>query len=399
MKKNIILSSVLTILLCVSLIAGSTFALFTSESSVNIAVTAGNVEVVATIDENLELYSPKLIDMEGNITDEENAAGENFANGGTAAYENGKLTLSNITPGDRVKFNLKIENKSNVKIVYRTSITYQNAEKALRSTLKFDIGGFKMFDCATEWKTLEAGASIADIPCYVELPTTADKTCMGQHATIVFTVEAVQGNVVPTINTNKFRGTVFEGEDTDITLNGYDITHVFKHDDYHDGIAISIRNGAKLTLNDTRFKATTDPDTGKRNHGFFVGNGASLTINSGDYEIDGKWGELIWAQGEETARCTVTINGGNFRANASPYGAIVCGYQYTDILITGGFFDLSKGNINMTLQWQRGSTITVTGGTFVNYNPDGRGIIADGYKVVSTAQEDGTIWYSVVPEI
>lgn len=62
MKKNIILSSVLTILLCVSLIAGSTFALFTSESSVNIAVTAGNVEVVATIDENLELYSPKLID-------------------------------------------------------------------------------------------------------------------------------------------------------------------------------------------------------------------------------------------------------------------------------------------------------------------------------------------------
>ena len=47
MKKSIV-TSVLVIALCFSVIAGATFALFTSESKVNVAVTSGNVEVVAT---------------------------------------------------------------------------------------------------------------------------------------------------------------------------------------------------------------------------------------------------------------------------------------------------------------------------------------------------------------
>ena len=50
-KKNIIISSFATIALCLSLLMGSTFALFTSESKVNIAVTSGKVSVVANIDE------------------------------------------------------------------------------------------------------------------------------------------------------------------------------------------------------------------------------------------------------------------------------------------------------------------------------------------------------------
>ena len=48
--------------------------------------------------------------------------------------------------------------------------------------------------------------------------------------------------------------------------------------------------------------------------------------------------------------------------------------------------------------------ITVTGGTFVNFNPadntaDGAGTnyVAEGYTVVSQAQADGDIWYTVVP--
>ena len=51
MKNRIIISSILTIALCLSMIAGSTFALFTSESKVDIAVTSGKIDVVATIDE------------------------------------------------------------------------------------------------------------------------------------------------------------------------------------------------------------------------------------------------------------------------------------------------------------------------------------------------------------
>ena len=49
MKKKVLLSSIATIALCLCLIAGSTFALFTSQDNVNIAVTAGEVEMVAGI--------------------------------------------------------------------------------------------------------------------------------------------------------------------------------------------------------------------------------------------------------------------------------------------------------------------------------------------------------------
>ena len=70
---KVLLSAVLTIALCVSVISGATFALFTSEAQTNIAVTAGKVNVTAVIDEaSLKLYSM------------DEAQTDNFENGGTA---------------------------------------------------------------------------------------------------------------------------------------------------------------------------------------------------------------------------------------------------------------------------------------------------------------------------
>ena len=56
MKNGFLLSSFLMIALCLSAIVGSTFALFTSESTTNIAVTSGKVEVEATV-QDIVLYS------------------------------------------------------------------------------------------------------------------------------------------------------------------------------------------------------------------------------------------------------------------------------------------------------------------------------------------------------
>ena len=53
MKKKTLLTSILAIVMCFSLITGATFALFTSEDKVNIAITSGKVEVTATV-ENFE---------------------------------------------------------------------------------------------------------------------------------------------------------------------------------------------------------------------------------------------------------------------------------------------------------------------------------------------------------
>ena len=49
-------------------------------------------------------------------------------------------------------------------------------------------------------------------------------------------------------------------------------------------------------------------------------------------------------------------------------------------------------------------TITVKGGTFVNYNPAngddylGGNFVADGYTVISETKANGDVWYTVVAE-
>lgn len=90
-KRNVVVSAVMAIVVCISLIAGATFALFTSESTVNIAVTSGKVSVVASMAVT-DVYSPTAIDMSGAVTDPTNAADvatATFANGGTAIVTGG----------------------------------------------------------------------------------------------------------------------------------------------------------------------------------------------------------------------------------------------------------------------------------------------------------------------
>ena len=49
MKKKVLMSSIVTIVLCLTLIAGSTFALFTDKNEINIAVTSGEVDLTAKL--------------------------------------------------------------------------------------------------------------------------------------------------------------------------------------------------------------------------------------------------------------------------------------------------------------------------------------------------------------
>ena len=89
MKRKIILSAILTIALCMSLITGATFALFTSESKVNIAINSGKVEMVANISD-IETWS---------LEDNKEAAGRTdgtFTLGGKVSFENSLLTIDKI---------------------------------------------------------------------------------------------------------------------------------------------------------------------------------------------------------------------------------------------------------------------------------------------------------------
>ncbi len=195
MNKKLLLGSVLTALVCGTMIAGTTYALFTDEANTNIAIEAGNVDINAEI-KDLELHSPTSIGTDGVVVDNTNAATtDTFANGGTATLAGSELTLSKIAPGDSVKFNIVISNKSNIKVQYRTLIKLVEGE-TLFAGLNAKVGGtsYTFMPQYSKWASLDVNSADIVIPVEIELPASADNQYKGLSAKLSFAVEAVQGN-------------------------------------------------------------------------------------------------------------------------------------------------------------------------------------------------------------
>lgn len=203
MKKKALLSSILTIALCLSLIAGSTFALFTSESKVNVAVTSGKVDVVATI-ENLQTYSM------GNATEENGV----FENNGTAFFKNNNsaLVLDKVTPGDKATFSVKIVNNSNVAASYRIKM-YVDGELAsaliATATIDEEIHTLSNIENVTTWTKFDGNETVT-VPMSVELPIATGNEYQSKSANVTVVVEAIQGNGAGAILVNNKSYSTFE---------------------------------------------------------------------------------------------------------------------------------------------------------------------------------------------
>ncbi len=196
-RSKIVLSAVLSIVLCISVITGATFALFTSDAKTNIAVTSGKVEVVATLSkaENDWVYSPTAISMgTGNtITDPANGANVEtgtFFNKGTAELvdNNSKLAITNMTPGDAVNVVVNIANNSNVAIKYRL---LAEAVVGTMGDLKVTVDGKDYSNYKTAWLYAEPAAKIMPLNVSVSLPETSIGAV---DCTLAIKIEAVQAN-------------------------------------------------------------------------------------------------------------------------------------------------------------------------------------------------------------
>ena len=102
MKKKLIITSILSMVMCVSLIIGATFALFTSEDNVNITVTSGNVEVSAQITDT------QYKTLTQNWTAFNSSADLDIGGAITVDNATGQITFDKVVPGDGVKFNINI---------------------------------------------------------------------------------------------------------------------------------------------------------------------------------------------------------------------------------------------------------------------------------------------------
>ncbi len=213
--KKVILSSILVLALCASLITGATFALFTSDSTTNIAATSGKVEVVATLDkaENDWVYSPTSISTaEGNdVLDATNAADTVngvFSNQGNAVVDGATVTMNGVTPGDKVNLVVKIDNRSDVAIKYRAVIS--DASGALAGVMAVTIDGVEYNGAYnTTWLYAEPGEAIDDMKLSIALPTTAE--AQGENFAMTISIVAVQANADTTEdNTAAQAGTLSE---------------------------------------------------------------------------------------------------------------------------------------------------------------------------------------------
>ena len=204
-KGKIILTSLATIALSASLVVGGTFALFTSEDENTIEVVAGRVKVDATM-ETLRLYSAKAAtatDADA-FQDEKNAwyvheyQGDNVTNfsmGGSAPMTDSTLELVNVIPGDKVEFDITIDNASNVGILYRTVVTCEDGE-LLYSALDFggSVDYSKYSSYKSGWTFVDAADGITKVSFSIALPVELGNTYQGEGCKIKFRVEAVQGN-------------------------------------------------------------------------------------------------------------------------------------------------------------------------------------------------------------
>ena len=154
-----------------------------------------------------------------------------------------------------------------------------------------------------------------------------------------------------------------------INLNGNSLTTGTGHQP-----VITVGSSGNLTITGD---GTVDASGGSENiTAVTVDNGGKLTIKSGTF-IGKDKNSCIYNNGG-----TIVIEGGFFKCEG-PYN--------------GKYYVLNQENSSS-------GTITVKGGTFVNYNPStgddnlGGNFVADGYKVVPETQTNGDVWYTVVPE-
>ncbi len=394
-KSKTFLGALLSIALCVSLIAGATFAIFTSEANVNIAVTSGKVDVTATV-ENLKLYSLENIDtttFEGEEVDCTESG--SFVNGGTATLKNNELVLDRIMPGDKVTFQIKLVNNSNVKVLYRYSYSIEKADgrteaeaKKFYSALKFKLDEVETQKYAkyyTVWHEF-VGTEPEVLDLAVELPASVENNFQDSACKIAFKVEAVQGNakvidsdgesfgIADREGLKKALEEINSSEDTgakDIILSE-DI-------EYTDETLTIAKNDVTLNLGGNTLTITTaDID------GMEVKNGASLTIEGGNGKLNINSGSgnpirLSNKQTETTGKTTLTIKDvtididNNARTQTAVYAYAENGEHNVEVNIEDGTVINATGARNFcVVQLANNATLNVNGGVI---NASGMGSV------------------------
>ena len=373
--KKALIASVLSLVLCVSMLVGSTFAWFTDTATTSVnKIVAGRLDVElwkADLDESLDVTPLKWVKAAG-------------AEGEDVLWEPGCTY-------DLESF--RIKNNGTLALKYKVVISGLVGSAKLLNAIEFTV--------TVDGTELEAKDGVSTVQTVADLNNFEGKLAAG----------AVTGKITITGKMRTDAGNEYQNEKIEgIAITVYATQDTVEKDSngntYDDGAAYTevIDAGktftGKQTL-DVGITATNADAIAVR----AIGADADVTITGGTFD-GGKGGNNICVAAANGAK--VTIKDGTFTVggDANGYGNSVVYSQGGNVVIEGGFFytNYSYGGRYYVLNQYNSNpgTITVTGGTFVNYNPAGGDdnlggdFVADGYMVVAKKQANGDVWYTVV---
>lgn len=297
-KSKVLVSALLVIALCASVIAGTTFALFSSEDKVNIAVTSGKVSVKASIGE--AVASTSIANGQPNVQ---------------ANVDGKQVSLNAIVPGDKVELPVNIKNDSTVGAKYRLSykvsdgyILANGLNVVVNGVSINDEGGLKEYKSA--WSNLPA--DLSQVKVSIELPVRGndiDNKYQALNTSIELTVEAVQGNGVDEATNEEVRVPIelaqaATADEFAAALNEKEVVVLsdklqVESDVILDGVKKEIDlNGKTLTFNGTSTRLK-------------VLNGGELVISGGSYIDTGKEVHEMGFGAGVTNQSSILVSGGS----------------------------------------------------------------------------------------
>ncbi len=442
--KRVLLLSVLSMLLCVAMLVGSTFAWFTDSvvSGAN-KIVAGNLDIeleYATFNDDGTFKEWVTVESATTIFDKDalwepghtEVAYLRVRNAGTLAL---KYQLQ-VTPGNETPFTNALNEDGcllSESLVYgdivrdpETDGAYadRNAAQAAVADNARPLGTYNKTNEKMLPKTTEYVALVVYMP-----------TKIGNEANY-------RGDDVPSIDLGVTLSAIQTPYEEDSFNNQYDKSLSYPVMDVQTVIK-DLKNGKKVILgDDIVYDSTTIPNIdstkaqtkiskvstldlggktitfdsikGEHNFAAFYINSAKggLTVNGkGTIDATATTGASCFhLMGNRLSKPKLIINDGTYIGTPSAVHV-----EYGTAYINGGFFNCRPvGNVTedqyrYTLNcddenYVKGyAKIIVTGGTFVNFNPadnqaegEHTNFVAEGYKVVSETQENGDIWYTVI---
>lgn len=411
--KKALIASLLSLVLCVSMLVGSTFAWFTDTASTGVnRITSGNLHVEIRDESGNKLTKLEWKASDGRAQDQ-------------ILWEPG--CTYTLTP-------FKIVNTGNLALKYKLVMTGLDGDSELLNVIRFTYKiGTEDFALNEEGHLAANGGATGLITVSATMASDAGNEYMGKTLdNVKFTVYATQDTVENDSFGNRYdqfatyapSGEMYTVTNYEEAKRAFAAGGGIVINDYIEGDATKTAVSDRLVI---KYPSVLDLNAPVHIPGeleasanwavFYINADTTINASSGGGILcanklnpaEGAYNGGPYVAHVSGEGIVVTVNGGTYHG-----GGTVFNVQKGTLIVNGGFFqvtpDIDTNDYRFVLNcidanYKNGTAnIIVKGGTFVNFDPsnnlaegEGTNFVANGYKVISEVHGEDT-WYTVVPE-